>query len=115
MNDKQHDTFKELKRRMDELARSYADSHDPAVKKQLEELPVCRDEDMRTPKVFAAPDFLEARATAKWPVEQFRKSPDDDNAEGRWQNLSASLNGIKLTVNSEIRLLRERFSALHSS
>jgi hypothetical protein len=63
----------------------------------------CRDEDMRTAKTFASLDLLEARATAKWPFEQFRKALDGDNAEGRWQNLNASLNGIKLSVNSGIR------------
>jgi hypothetical protein len=33
----------------------------------------CRDEDMRTPEVFAALDFLEARASVKWPFDQFRR------------------------------------------
>jgi hypothetical protein len=58
----------------------------------------CRREDMRTPKVFAALDFLEPRASEKWPFDQFRKSLDSDNEEGRWQNLNASLNGIRLVI-----------------
>jgi hypothetical protein len=32
----------------------------------------CRTEDMRTPEVFAALEFLAAAATAKWPFKQFR-------------------------------------------
>jgi hypothetical protein len=64
----------------------------------------CRDEDMRTSDVFAALDFLAARATVKWPFEQFRAELLDSTsselweAEGRWQVLNASLNGIKLAL-----------------
>jgi hypothetical protein len=64
----------------------------------------CRDEDMRTADVFAALDFLAARATVKWPFEQFRAELLDDTGsalwevEGRWQVLNASLNGIKLAL-----------------
>ena len=39
----------------------------------------CRREDMRTPEVFGALDFLEPRASSKWPFEQFRKPLDSDN------------------------------------
>jgi hypothetical protein len=41
----------------------------------------CRDEDMRTPDVFAALDFLEARATRKWPFAQFRESLNSTGSE----------------------------------
>jgi hypothetical protein len=63
----------------------------------------CRDEDMRTPDVLAALDFLAARATVKWPFEQFRESLNDTGSqlwerEGRWQVCNASLNGIKLAL-----------------
>ena len=34
----------------------------------------CRAEDMRTPEVWAAIDFLEARANPKWPFKQFREA-----------------------------------------
>jgi hypothetical protein len=53
---------------------------------------------MRTADVFAALDFLAARTMQKWPFDQFRNALDRPNAEGRWQNLNASLNGIKLAV-----------------
>jgi hypothetical protein len=64
----------------------------------------CRTEDMRTPEVLAALDFLEARANPKWPFKQFREALKqsasmDWEIEGRWQTLNASLNGIKLAVN----------------
>jgi hypothetical protein len=65
----------------------------------------CCDEDIRTPDVFAALDFLAARTTVKWPFEQFRQELLDESTgpelwdrEGRWQVLNASLNGIKLAV-----------------
>ena len=58
----------------------------------------CRNEDMRTVEVFAALDALAASATAQWPFEQFRKALDSDNEEGRWQNLNASLNAVRLAV-----------------
>jgi hypothetical protein len=64
----------------------------------------CRSEDMRTPDVLAALDFLAARATIKWPFEQFREELLDSGGselwevEGRWQMLNASLNGIKLAL-----------------
>jgi hypothetical protein len=63
----------------------------------------CRTEDMRTSNVFAALDFLAARASIKWPFEQFRESLNSMDselweAEGRWQAMNASLNGIKLAI-----------------
>jgi hypothetical protein len=65
----------------------------------------CRTEDIRTPEVFAALDFLSQRTAVKWPFDQFRDTLSRDGsqqweAEGRWQTLNASLNGIKLTLNS---------------
>jgi len=62
-------------------------------------------QDKRTPEVFAALDFLAARATAKWPVKQFREALDgsasqDWEIEGRRQILNASLNGIRRAVNN---------------
>jgi hypothetical protein len=101
----QPDELKKIERRMDELAREFAVTHDPAVKKHLEDLARvsaaldvlvdaldrCRTEDMRTTEVFAALDFLETPATAKWPFEQFRNALDDSNEEGRWQNSTQGL------------------------
>ena len=58
----------------------------------------CRKQDMRTPDVFAALDFLQARANQKWPFEQFRRGLESRDAERRWQVLNASLNGIKLNM-----------------
>src|SRR5215467_14551559 len=63
----------------------------------------CDRKDMRTPKVFAALDFLAAQATVKWPFNQFRNALNGDGSkgwerEGRWQMLNASLNGITLVV-----------------
>jgi hypothetical protein len=40
-------------------------------------------EDMRTPEVFASLDFLELRASSKWPFDHFRKSLNSENEEGR--------------------------------
>jgi hypothetical protein len=64
----------------------------------------CHTEDVRYGLAIAAAlDFLELRASEKWPFEQFRKaledfSPDRVKAEARWQMLNASLNGIKRAV-----------------
>jgi hypothetical protein len=58
----------------------------------------CRNEDMRTVEVFAALDNLAANASTQWPFEEFRKALDSDNEEGRWQNLNASLNAVRLAV-----------------
>lgn len=59
----------------------------------------CRREDMRTPEVFAALDFLKARATVQWPFEQFRDALENSTSEeGRRQVLNASLNGIRLAL-----------------
>jgi hypothetical protein len=63
-----------------------------------------RTEDVSTPEVLAALDFLQCQATTTWPFEQFRKNlaPKDGeldlNKEGRRQVLNASLNGIKSTI-----------------
>jgi hypothetical protein len=62
----------------------------------------CRREDMRTPEVLAALDFLEPRVSSKWPFDQFRKSLHRNNEEGRWQNVNASLNAVRLAVQLRI-------------
>jgi hypothetical protein len=63
----------------------------------------CRKEDMRTPEVFASLDLLAQRASVRWPFEQFKDSlnfavGDSSHAEGRWQNVHASLNAIRRVV-----------------
>ena len=63
----------------------------------------CREEDMRTPEVLASLDLLARRTSPRWPFEQFKESldfaiGDPSNAEGRWQNVHASLNAIRLAV-----------------
>ena len=60
----------------------------------------CRDEDMRTPEVLASLDLLARSTSPRWPFEQFKESlsfavDDPSHAEGRWQNVHASLNAIK--------------------
>jgi hypothetical protein len=73
----------------------------------------CRDEDMRTPEVFAALDFLGARTKQKWPFQYFREALERSvtkgwEREGRWQTLNASLNGIRLAVQEQIAGERDR-------
>jgi hypothetical protein len=115
-----------IEQKMDELAREYRDTHDPEIPEEIFELARrlremehwspgeldvetaiavledalnrCRRQDMRTPEVFAALDFLEPRVSIKWPFDQFRKSLDSNNKEGRWQNVNASLNAVKLAI-----------------
>jgi len=58
----------------------------------------CREEDIRTPDVFAALDYLEAKSVETRPFDQFRFALDSDDPEARWQNLNASLNGIRRVV-----------------
>jgi hypothetical protein len=85
----------------EELERSRIDRCLAALDDALQR---CRTEDVRYGLgISAALDFLELRATEKWPFEQFRKaledfSPDGVNAEARWQLLNASLNGIKRVI-----------------
>jgi hypothetical protein len=55
---------------------------------------------MRTAEVFAALDLLSTDASIAWPFEQFRESlnfavGDASHAEGRWQNVHASLNAVR--------------------
>ena len=45
----------------------------------------CRKEDMRTPDVFAALDFVAARASVQWPFDQFRESLNSTGSE-LWGN-----------------------------
>jgi hypothetical protein len=82
-----------MAKRMDELARRYAETHEPSVKAELEgaelstcapgnscracredALQRCRREEVRSPEVYAALDELEARAQTKWPFAQFREA-----------------------------------------
>jgi len=68
----------------------------------------CRDEDIRTPQIYAALKFLEQHAARKWPFEQFREALENDGsegwqAEGRYQTLNASLNGIKLAMKDVLK------------
>jgi hypothetical protein len=65
----------------------------------------CRDEDVRSPALAAALDVLAGGASESWPFEQFRRSLNygaenagASAAEGRWQNVNASLNAIRLVV-----------------
>jgi hypothetical protein len=63
----------------------------------------CRDEDMRTPEVLASLGLLARRASIRWPFEQFKESlnfaiGDSSHAEGRWQNVHASLNAIRRAI-----------------
>ena len=44
----------------------------------------CRCEDMRTPEVFAALDYLKERASTKWPFDQFREALESRGSEG-WE------------------------------
>jgi hypothetical protein len=64
----------------------------------------CMTDNVQTPEVLAALDFLDGQATVKWPFDQFREAlaPKegelDLNKEGTRQILNASLNGIKNAV-----------------
>ena len=63
----------------------------------------CRKEDMRTPQVLVSLDLLARRASTRWPFEQFKESlnfaiGDPSHAEGRWQNVHASLNAIRRAI-----------------
>ena len=87
------------RREIEELSQRIGDTEVAnALAVLIQALECCRDHDMRTPDVFAALDFLAAHTTEKWPFDQFRSALERPNAEGRWQNLNASLNGIKLAV-----------------
>ena len=61
----------------------------------------CRAEDMRTPAVMVALDVLGGDSSVTWPYEQFRRALDygqaetSSQAEGRWQNVNASLNAVR--------------------
>ena len=107
-----------LNRRMDELANQFAETHDPVGKAKLVQtsrdlaglkrtaalaalenaFARCRTQDMRTPGVMQALDYLKESSAKKRPFEQFRKALDIENVKGRWQTMNASLNAIKLQV-----------------
>ena len=64
---------------------------------------LCREEDMRTPEVLASLDLLARSTSPRWPFEQFKESlnfaiGDPSHAEGRWQNVNASLNAIRRAI-----------------
>jgi hypothetical protein len=65
--------------------------------------------DVRNEEVLVALDFLAARATVKWPFDQYRSAfvatehrELEVDKEGRRQVLNASLNGIGRVVPSGI-------------
>jgi len=65
----------------------------------------CRNTDARSPALTAALDELAAGASESWPFDQFRRSLDygaeatgGSSAEGRWQNVNASLNAIRRVI-----------------
>jgi len=111
-------TRPEIKQKIDELVNKYRETHDKELLEDIYELACelekrkmeraiavledvlnrCRREDMRMPEVFAALGFLEPCVSSKWPFDQFRKSLDSNNEEGRWQNVNASLNAVKLAI-----------------
>jgi hypothetical protein len=61
----------------------------------------CLTENVNTPDILAALNFLEAETDARWPFEQFRKvlAPREGEIDldkvGRSQVLNASVNGIR--------------------
>ena len=55
----------------------------------------CRIYNVRTAEVLVALDYLESVTTTKWPFPQFRMALNFDDPEDRWENLNASLKGIK--------------------
>ena len=62
-----------------------------------------REEDMRTAEVLASLDLLAGRTSTRWQFEHFKESlnfaiGDPSHAEGRWQNVHASLNAIRRAV-----------------
>ena len=67
----------------------------------------CRGEDMRTPEVLASVDLLARRTSTRWPFERFKESlnfavGDPSHAEGRWQNVHASLNAIRRAIGGAV-------------
>jgi hypothetical protein len=63
----------------------------------------CREKDMRTAEVFASLDLLARCTSTRWPFDKFKESlnfavGDPSHAEGRWQNVHASLNAIRRAV-----------------
>jgi hypothetical protein len=86
-------TREELEKRTIERAIGY-------LEKSVER---CRKEALDRWSLEPPLQYLEMRAEKKWPFEQFRQALESDGsegwqAEGRYQMLNASLNGIKLAV-----------------
>ena len=109
-------TPEEIEKKIAEAALRYEQTNDPHAKNlitgltyrlaeircvQILENALARgyDEDLRTQDVTHALGFLEYRAIAKWPFEQFRKALDNGNGKdsAHQQRLNAALNDIKLT------------------
>ena len=68
----------------------------------------CRVDDIDTPEINAALDFLEARASVKWPFNQFRaalksKPIEDWEIEGRCQVLNAAMGYHSFTATKSPR------------
>ncbi len=61
----------------------------------------CRSENMRAPAVMAALDALAEGASVTVALPEFRRALDygeaetSSQAEGRWQNVNASLNAVR--------------------
>ena len=75
----------------------------PALKILQSAVDRCRINDVNTPQTHAPLNILEARASIKWPFQQFRevlkdKTGADWEIEGRGQMLNASMNGIRRAV-----------------
>jgi len=54
----------------------------------------CADQDMRTPEVRAALDYLRRSAAKAWAHDRFWEALIYSSPAGRWQNVNAALNGI---------------------
>ena len=111
-------TREEIQRKMDELAREYTRLTTRKSKKRFTDEPVSSVNwttdgvaTLKRPLVvladalnpagakpcarlmFATLDFLRSRATSTWRFDQFSK-----REEGRWQNVNASLNAVRLAI-----------------
>lgn len=74
----------------------------------------CKEEDIRTPEVFEALDFLEPHVQPKWLISQYRDALDGDHdseaeKEGVQQVLRATIGGIREAC---VRLLNNRLDEL---
>src|SRR5262245_41690548 len=106
-------TRDKIQQRIEEAANRFADTKDEHYKHEVVRLtlrlaelrnidvltcavPRCRNEDIRTPEVNHALDFLQSRATDNEPFAQFRNAlTSAGNKETRYQVLKTSLNAIR--------------------